>query len=142
VGGSVEDTADVVSLLEAGAALLGPVLWPAGFTFQLTGQGRGSGGNFAMGRFMRGSQYLEFHLRYSLGLVTYGWDDAALSHADYLRGLGATGAYPGYSDDPIDGFRHLALDLAGPLSGFRDGDRRGYEQGLRAARQPRNRRLP
>jgi hypothetical protein len=36
---------------------------------------------------MRGSQYLEFHLRYSLGLVTYGWDDAALSHADYLRGL-------------------------------------------------------
>jgi hypothetical protein len=36
-------------------------------------------------------------------------------------GLGATGAYSGHSDDPIDGFRHLALDLAGPLTGFRDG---------------------
>jgi len=32
-------------------------------------------------------------------------------------------------------FRHLALDLAGPLAGFRDGDRRGYEADLEAARQ-------
>ena len=27
---------------------------------------------------------------------------------------GVKGSYPGFSDDPIDGFRHLAADLAGP----------------------------
>jgi hypothetical protein len=129
-------------VLEAGTAILGRVLSPAGFTFHRTNVGHGSGGDFAAGRFSRGSQYLEFHFRHSLGLVTYGWDDAVLSHADYLRGLGITGTYPGYSTDPIDGFRHLALDLAGPLSGFRDGDRRGYERAARTARQPRDRRLP
>jgi hypothetical protein len=108
----------------------------------LTRQGTGSGGRFAAGRFTKNGQYLEVHFRYSLGQVTYGWDGAAISHADYLRGLGVTGTYPGYSDDPADGFRHLAQDLAGPLSGFRDGDRGGYKLGLQAARQPRNRQLP
>lgn len=129
-------------MLEAGTAILGRVLSPAGFTFQRTNGGHGSGGDFAAGRFSRGSQYLEFHFRHSLGLVTYGWDDIVLSHTDYLRGLGITGTYPGYSTDPIDGFRHLALDLAGPLSGFRDGDHREYERAARTARQPRDRRLP
>jgi hypothetical protein len=136
------DAAGAVAVLEAGAAVLSPVLSPAGFTFELTHQGTSSGDYFATGRFTRGAQYLELHVRHSLGLVTYGWDEAAISHADYLRGLGVTGAYPGYSDDPADGFRHLAQDLAGPLSGFRDGDRGGYELGLQAARQPRNRQLP
>jgi len=138
----VANAADAVRILEAGADLLSPVLSPARFTFQLTHQGRSSGGDFATGRFTRGGQYLEFHVRHSLGLVTYGWDGTAISHGDYLRGLGVAGAYPGYSTDPLDGFRHLALDLAGPLSGFREGNRREYERSLQAARQPRNRRLP
>jgi hypothetical protein len=140
--GAVADSADAVSVLNAGAAILAPVLAPAGFTFHLTSHGRSSGGDFATGRFTKGTQYLELHFRYSLGLVSYGWDDAAISHADYLRGLRVTGSYPGYSDDPLGGFRHLALDLAGPLSGFRDGDHRGYEAGLEAARQPGGRQLP
>jgi hypothetical protein len=75
-------------------------------------------------------------------MVTYGWDDTAISHADYLRGLAVTSSYPGYSDDPLGGFRHLAVDLAGPLSGFRHGDRRGYEADLQAARQLGGRNLP
>lgn len=29
--------------------------------------------------------------------------------------LGVKGAYPGFSDDALDGFRHLAADLAGPV---------------------------
>ena len=136
------DSADPVSVLKAGAAILTPVLAPAGFTFHLTSHGHSSGGGFATGRFTKGAQYLELHFRHSLGMVTYGWDDTALSHADYLRGLAVTGRYPGYSDDPLGGFRHLALDLAGPLSGFRDGDRRGYEVGLHAARQLGARHLP
>jgi hypothetical protein len=100
------------------------------------GKRHGSGGAFATGRFTRGDQYLELHFRRSLGLVTYGWGGSVLSHADYLAGLEVTGAYPGYSADALDGFRHLAQDLAGPLSGFRDGDRSGYDRSLRAASRP------
>jgi hypothetical protein len=136
---SVQDPASVMA---EGAAVLARELSPAGFTFQLTGCGSSSGGNFAAGRFTRGDQYLEIHFRYSLGLVTYGWGDSQLSHADYLAGLGQAGAYPGYGTGPLDGFRHLAQDLAGPLSGFRDGDRGGYEHSLQAAKQPRRRTLP
>ena len=136
------NSADAVSVLKAGAAILTPVLAPAGFTFHLTSDRHSSGGDFATSRFTKGTQYLELHFRHSLGMVTYGWDDTAISHADYLRGLAVTGSYPGYSDDPLGGFRHLAVDLAGPLSGFRDGDRRGYEAGLEAARQLDGRHLP
>ncbi len=136
------DSADAVRVMTAGAAILTPVLAPAGFTFHLTSHGHSSGGDFATGRFTKGTRYLELHFRHSLGMVTYGWDDTAISHADYLRGLAVAGSYPGYSDDPLGGFGHLAVDLAGPLSGFRDGDRRGYEAGLEAARQLGGRHLP
>lgn len=98
--------------------------------------GAALGGNFATGRFTRGDQYLEIHFRYSLGLVTFRWGDSRLSHADYLAGLGETGTYPGYGTDPLNGFRHLVRDLTGPLSGFRDRDRGGYERSLQAAKQP------
>jgi len=77
--------------------------------------------------------------RIAVGLVAYGWDDATLSNADYLRGMGVSGAYPGYSTDPLDGFRHLALDLAGPLSGFRDGNRSRYHRARRLAAAGRRR---
>jgi hypothetical protein len=53
-----------------------------------------------------------------------------------------TGTYPGYSTDPLDGFRHLALDLAGPLAGFQDGDRSGYDRARHAAAEERARKLP
>ena len=94
------DSADPVSVLKAGAAILTPVLAPAGFTLHLTSHGHSSGGDFATGRFTKGTQYLELRLRHSLGMVTYGWDDTVISHAGYLRGLAVTGRYPGYSDDP------------------------------------------
>jgi hypothetical protein len=70
----------------------------------------------------------ELHVRHSLGLVTYGWDGDALCHADFMRGLRASGAHPGYSSDSVDGFRHPAQDLAGSLSGFVDGDHGGYSE--------------
>jgi len=133
---------DPAAILTAGSVIVGDVLIPAGFTFHLTSTGHSSGGAFASGRFTKGSQYLEFHFRHSLGLVVYGWDDATISHADYLRGVDKTGAYPGYSADRLDGFRHLALDLAGPLCGFRDGDREGYEHARRTASEAAVRKLP
>jgi hypothetical protein len=132
--------ADARRVLESGAAIIAPVL--AGFTYQPAGEGCGSGGEYAAGRYTRGTQSLEFHVRYSLGMVTYGWGDVVLAHADYLRGLGVTGRYPGYSEDPVDGFRHLAADLAGPLSGFRDGNRREFERARESARQARGPSLP
>ena len=123
---------DAVAILMAGSAILGEVLVPAGFAFEHVETGHPSGGTFARGRFSKGSQYVEFSFRFSLGLVSYGWDGDTLSHVDYLRGLGATGAYPGYSDDPLDGFRHLAADLAGPLRGFARGDRQEFARARRA----------
>ncbi len=50
---------DPASVMTAGAAILARELSPAGFMFQLTRHGRGSGGSFATGRFTRGDQYLE-----------------------------------------------------------------------------------
>lgn len=119
--------------------IVGVVLNPHGFVFEPGGQGNGSGGPAAWGAFVRGSQTIEFHFRYSLGLVSYSWDGAVLGHSDYLRGLGAKGAYPGFSDDPLDGFRHLAEDLAGPLSSFTTGDRTQFLGAIEAARAPRSR---
>jgi hypothetical protein len=133
---------DPVAILMAGSAIVAEVLSPAGFTFEHTETGHASGGTSATGRFSKGSQYAEFSVRWSLGLVSYGWDGTTLSHADYLRGLGATGAYPGYCTDPLEGFRHLAADLAGPLRGFRDGDREEYDLAGRAAAGAPRRTLP
>jgi hypothetical protein len=139
---AVTDVGGHVAVMMAGAAILAEELAYAGFAFQLTDEGHGSGGDFATGRFTRGDQYLELHVRSSLGLITYGWTGSVLSHAEYLAGLGVTGAYPGYAADALDGFRHLAEDLAGPLSEFRDGDRSGYERGLMAASRPGPTSLP
>ncbi|HSR85211.1 MAG TPA: hypothetical protein VLM11_13635 [Streptosporangiaceae bacterium] len=58
---------DPVEIISAGSAILEHVLSPAGFTFQLTGQGHGSGGAFAASRFTKGTQYLEFHFRLTAG---------------------------------------------------------------------------
>jgi hypothetical protein len=72
------DSADAVSVLKAGAAILTPVLAPAGFTFHLTSHGHSSGGDFATGRFTKGTQYLELHVRHSLGMAMGG--TTLLSH--------------------------------------------------------------
>lgn len=96
-----------------GAALLEPVLAPHGFAFVLTSEGRGSGGDFACGEFVRGDRRLELHVRQSLGMVSYHVRDASVSHQAYMNELGrrADAAYPGFSDDPLAGFRHLGSDL-------------------------------
>jgi hypothetical protein len=88
-------------------------LAPAGFVFTLVGSGKSSGGHFAAGAFTKGTRRLELHFRFSLGLVSYSVGAASLSHSDYMRALGCRkeAAYPGFSADPLDGFRHLASDL-------------------------------
>jgi hypothetical protein len=104
-------------ILTAGAHLLEPIVVPHGFVFDLQNEGLSSGGPFASGVFRRANRSLELHFRYSLGFVSYRVGALMISHTDYARAVRATGvlepsSYPGFSRDPLDGFRHLALDLA------------------------------
>jgi len=105
------------ALLERGVAELAEVLGPAGFEFVQTEDGDGSGGPFASGEFLRGDRRLELHVRSSLGLVRYHFGEESLSHEDLVRGVRALeaisteGQYPGFSNDPMAGFRHLRNDI-------------------------------
>ena len=104
-------------LLERGVAELSPVLAPAGFEFIETDDGATNGGTFASGEFLRGDRRLELHVRSSLSMVRYHFDDVPLAHEDLVRGvralegISAEGQYPGFSNDPMAGFRHLRHDL-------------------------------
>lgn len=111
--------------LAAGVELLSPELAPHGFHFEPRGADSGSGGPFAWGEFVRDDRRLELHFRWSLGIVTYHVGDLSIGHEAYLRALSiprGTNRYPGFSDDPLDGFRHLAHDLAHFLTEFVQGD--------------------
>ena len=93
------------------------MLVPAGFEFVETDDGATSGGSSASGEFRRGDRRLELHVRTSLGLVRYHFGEESLAHEDLVRGVRALdriaeeGQYPGFSDDPMAGFRHLRHDL-------------------------------
>lgn len=106
---------DPVDVLAEGSAILAPVLTPLGYSLAETAQGKGSGGAFATGRWLCGERSIEIHVRQALGIVDYRWGDLTLSHQQYLRVQDVGGSYPGFRDNPIDGFRHLAEDLAGPV---------------------------
>jgi hypothetical protein len=100
--------------LKAGAEISDDLMRSHGFVFSSTPDGSSSGGAFAAGEFRRGNRSLELHCRYSLGLVTYHVGHLTLSHEDYMWSvLGRRWAsrYPGFSKEPLDGFRHLLADL-------------------------------
>jgi hypothetical protein len=104
-------------LLERGVVELAAVLEPAGFIFIDAGDGSGSGGLLASGDFLSRDRRLEIHVRSSLGGVRYHFGDYSVSHEDFVHGVRGTeriegpSEYPGFSDDPLDGFRHLRADL-------------------------------
>ncbi len=102
-----------VELLHAGAELLAPVLEPAGFRFTEGETGTGSGGPFAVGLCSKGARQLELHVRGGLGIVVYRAPNVVVTHEVLMRAAGNGGrtAYPGFSHDPLDGFRHLRADL-------------------------------
>jgi hypothetical protein len=96
-----------------------------GFEFVPLDSGHGSGGPFASGEFRREREgevrRVEMHFRLKLGLVSYHVNGSSLSHSDYMRALAAKNQYPGFSDDPLDGFRHLLHDLTEYAQDFLDG---------------------
>jgi hypothetical protein len=102
-----------VELLRHGNTILAGVLGPAGFRFKEGASGPSSGGDYASGTWILGDRGIEIHFRHSLGLVQYWIGDTALDHNDLMRALNVKqhADYPGYSDDPLDGFRHLQSDL-------------------------------
>ncbi len=108
---------DASKLLERGVAELAPVLGPAGFEFIQSDEGTDSRGPFASGEFLKGDRRLELQVRSSLTLVRYHFGDESMLHEDLVRGVraldgvSAEGQYPGFSDDPMAGFRHLRHDL-------------------------------
>jgi hypothetical protein len=111
-----------VEVLQLGAVELASILDVHGFEFVHTKAGHSSGGAFASGEFRRGDRRLELHCRHSLGMVRYHVGPDSLSHDDFTRAvLATTGAtdsprFPGFSDQPLEEFRHLA---AGPLAVWR-----------------------
>jgi hypothetical protein len=107
-------------ILRTGCEILEPVMRPHGFTFVEGLAGTSHYGDFACGDFVRADRRLELHFRYSLGLVTYHLGSSSATHESYMRELlhGGAHQYPGFSDDPLDGFRHLAHDLENFASDF------------------------
>ncbi|WP_348260915.1 hypothetical protein P8935_13990 [Telmatobacter sp. DSM 110680] len=105
---------DAQTVLERGSELIRPLLLRHGFAYRRLDSGESSGGRFASAEFKRESRRLEYHFRDSLGMVSYHIDSHSMSHQEYmssvLRNLNAS-HYPGFSSDPLDGFRHLLLDL-------------------------------
>ena len=111
-----------IQILQEGRKFIDPIMKANGFHWEDGLAGKSSGGYSACGQYIKGGRRLELHFRYSLGLVTYHLADASLSHEDYMRYI-ATGKaeYPGFSENPMDGFKHLAHDLKSFASDFLSG---------------------
>jgi hypothetical protein len=122
---------NVIETFRAGLEILDEVLKPHGFTFVEGASGQSSGGNFASGEYVKGDRRLEIHFRSSLGLVTYHMGSLSLTHDDYMRALlgrGGGNKYPGFSADPLDGFRHLNYDLSHFCGDFLHGSEEEFER--------------
>jgi len=115
---------DPARTLAAGVEILAPVLERHGFTHASSAAGDSSGGRYASSMWERGRRRVELHFRNSLGLVRYHLGDTSIAHEDYMwavTGERNVTEYPGFSDDPLDGFRHLRSDLEKYASCFLSG---------------------
>jgi hypothetical protein len=116
-------------ILRLGCEVLDPVLHVYGFSFEYGGEGTSSGGPYAFGSYVNSDRRLEIHFRHSLGLVTYHFGEASLDHEAYMRALlGDAGGnkYPGFSDNPLDAFGDLAVDLQSFAGAFLNNDVGGF----------------
>jgi hypothetical protein len=114
---------DPTTILLQGSRILETELRPLGFKFIFGAAGKGSGGVFATGDFIRDDRRLELHFRQSLGLVRYHIGTSSAAHDAYMRELGVQSEcrYPSFSDDPLVAFHDLAHDLKFAVD-FTNGD--------------------
>lgn len=124
------------AILDAGNSVLAKLFRHAAFVLEPIDSGDGSGGHYAIGRWTKESRSVELHVRWALGIVRYAWDDEVFDHRHVVGALGASAEYPGFSDDPVDGFRHPAKDLGGPLSRILGPENREVLQVARAWTPP------
>jgi hypothetical protein len=122
-GGVHASMTTAIEELRQGIEILRPIMEPKGFKVEPCQTGRGSGGDFAKGAFVRGSRELSFSVRHSLGLVEYRVGQSKISHEEFLRYSGAweKRAYPGFGRSVADSFLALRTDLIDHLSAFLDG---------------------
>ena len=114
----------------AGVEILVPLLDAHRFRFEGESTRRnpslvGLGEEVTFGEFVRGDRRLLIELSNSLGPVKYYVRDLWLEHEPYMRALGieqGDNSYPGFSNDPLDGFRHVRTDLERFGSDFLTGD--------------------
>ena len=116
--------------LMSGVAVLEPLMRRNGFEYQPGAEGKGSGGPFASGSFVRGDRRLELHVRESLGLVAYHLGNASLDHETYMRFLGVYGQnrYPGFEGSSRQVFERLKDDLSNFASDFLSGSGQQFGQ--------------
>jgi len=110
--------------LRAGTEILDPLLLANGFKYYEGRTGRGSGGEFASGKYVKNDRILEIHFRKTLGLVTYHIGSESIRHEVFMRALlrqEGDNHYPGFASDPMDGFRALRYDLENFASDFLKG---------------------
>ena len=101
-----------------GLNILKPILVANNFKWIAGKSGVGSGGTFSSGKFLKrflssSNRSLEISYRFNLGLVIYTIGKNKLSHEDYMRVAAENNRneYPGFSEEPAEGFEHLANDL-------------------------------
>jgi hypothetical protein len=125
-------------ILDEGRKLIDPIMRANGFHWQAGSSGKSSGGYFASGQYVKkNNRRLELHLRHSLGLVTYHIARLSLSHEDYMAHTAGKGKYqyPGFSSDPLDGFKHLASDLENYASDFLSGTGEDFKKARESAEE-------
>lgn len=106
-----------------GVKIIDQVMRNHGFNFIFCESGRGSGGNYAFGKYVKENRILELHFRNNLGLVAYQIDEFKLLHENYMKVLGVYGQnrYPGFSNEPLEAFKHLLYDLENFTQDFLSG---------------------
>jgi hypothetical protein len=128
---------EAVSLLKVGRKFTDPIMEAHGFHWEPRGAGKSSGGFSDSGVYVKGDRKLELHFRFSLGLVNYHIGSISLSHEEYMRHVAGKGQaqYPGFSDDPMGGSKHLADDLAKYGGDFLSGSGDEFKEAVTAAKE-------
>jgi hypothetical protein len=126
-----------IEKLKEGRKFIDPIMESNGFHWEAGLAGKSSGGYSDSGYYLKGDRKLELHFRHSLGLVTYYIAEVSLSHEDFMLHVAGKGKYeyPGFSSDPLDGFKHLASDLGNYASDFLSGSGEEFKKAKQRAEE-------